>query len=205
MAEAGGKAGEDMRAAAFRAVILLALTALLSAAPLFAGKVLGEEAQRVNISDLVNRMEEFDGRLIIVEGEVVGDIMRRGDHAWITVNDDAFSEKSIEEGGDFAGYSNIGMGIWAETWQVEQLKHLGSYRAKGDRVRVEGTFYRVCQEHGGDTDIHARRIELLEEGHEIGHPFNYARLAVFLALLALCAWLWWMRARRIRAAVKEWE
>lgn len=145
----------------------------------------GVEAEKVSVNDLINRIDHYDGRRVIIEGEAIGDLMRRGGYSWITVNDDAYSEKCIEEGGDFAGYSNIGIGVWVESGQAEAIRHLESYKTKGDRVRVNGVFHRVCAEQGGDTDIHAESLLVLQEGHEIEHPLNHLRLLVLLVMLAV--------------------
>ncbi len=155
-------------------------------------------AEEVTIEELVSGMHAFDGKEVTISGEAVGDVMLRGDHGWVTVNDDAYSTRSVQEGGGFAGYSNWGIGVWAPRAELEDIHILGGYKNKGDQVRVTGIFHRACREHGGDTDIHASRIEVLEPGHPISHPFNYWKLGVALALAALAlslGYVWWKRAR----------
>ena len=104
--------------------------------------------------------------------------MLRGDYAWITVNDDAYSMpqqgdpgKRAQPGGrgTFAGYSNWGIGIWVTREQAEQISFCGGYKGRGDTVRVTGVFNRACSEHGGDTDIHATTLLLMEKGYSFPH------------------------------------
>ncbi len=160
----------------------------------------GEEGGVVSIQQLVDHMEEYDDREVTIEGEVVGDVMRRGEYAWITVNDDAYSEQTLEEGQGFAGYSNMGIGVWIAAADADSIGFCGGYKVRGDRVLVTGVFHRACPEHGGDTDIHATRMRLVERGHAISHPFDYAMLLVALALLAVSVFLWLMLRRKVKAA-----
>lgn len=154
-------------------------------------------AEEVTIQDLVGEMGRYDGREVTITGEAVGDIMMRGEYGWVTVNDDEYAKVSIEEGGEFAGYSNLGISVWAPRDELERIGALGGYKNKGDRVRVTGTFHRACPEHGGDTDIHASRLEILERGHAIPHPLAWWKLALALALAAITlvlAYFWRKKA-----------
>src|SRR5450756_1940772 len=72
-----------------------------------------------------------------------------------------YSNKSIEAGGQLVGMSNMSMSVWAEKIDSEDIKILGGYKNKGDRVMVTGVFNRACHEHGGDTDIHAFSVEVI--------------------------------------------
>ncbi len=150
------------------------------------------EGDRISIRDLIENLEHYDGKVVVIEGEVVGDVMRRRGGAWITVNDDPYSERSLEEGGEFAGVTNIGIGVWIGLDMAEQIQVTGGYKSKGDRVRVVGVFHRVCREHGGDTDIHAVSLEVLEKGRPIRHALHWWKLllAAFLSGVALILWRW---------------
>jgi hypothetical protein len=155
-------------------------------------------AEEVTVEELVNHMPEYDGKEVTISGEVIGDVMLRDDHGWVTVNDDAFSQESIHEGGDFAGYTNWSMSVWAPRAELEDIRILGGYKKKGDWVRVTGVFHRACEEHGGDTDIHAYKIEIIEPGHPISHPFAYWKLALvlILAMLVLALGYVWLKRTR---------
>jgi hypothetical protein len=152
----------------------------------------------VGISELVEHMGHYDGKTVTVEGEVVGDVMNRDGGAWLTVNDDPYALRSLEEGGDFAGVSNSGIGVWVAADMTREIQHTGDYQEKGDRVRISGVFHRACGEHGGDADIHAQSLEVLVRGYRFEHPFQWKKLAVVLLLLFPAVFLWTVRERTRR-------
>ncbi|RJP32588.1 MAG: hypothetical protein C4536_05860 [Actinobacteria bacterium] len=156
------------------------------------------DGERVTTQELIENAEAYDGRKVVIEGEVVGDIMIRGTHAWITVNDDTFSERSREEGGELTGISNYGIGVWLPAREVEEIRILGGYKSKGDRVRIQGVFHRADPENGGDMDIHGTYLEVLEPGYPINHPFAWWKLILILAfsvVVLLLGGMWWKRSR----------
>jgi len=159
--------------------------------------------EKVSIRDLVENLDHYDRKEVEIEGEVVGDVMRRGGGAWITVNDDPYSQRSLPEGGQHAGVTNTGIGVWVLGHMVDVISYTGSYKSKGDRVRIRGTFHRVCPQHGGDTDLHAHSLELVERGRPIRQevPAWKGPLAAALALLALLLWRKMYAKRRKRPGI----
>ena len=97
------------------------------------------------------------------EGEVLGDILYRGEYAWLAV---------------FDGSNTIGCYVSAE--QARQISLVGGYGKKGDTVSVEGVFHRACPEHGGDLDIHASSVTVLSTGARLVMP--HSRLVTTLAI-----------------------
>ncbi|MDD5748161.1 MAG: hypothetical protein PHP64_03790 [Actinomycetota bacterium] len=144
----------------------------------------------IPIKRIISNMKEYDGKIVTVEGEAIGDKMIRGSYGWITVNDDPYSIKSLEEGGKFKGLSNMGIGVWAPVEELEDITILGGYKNKGDKIRVRGYFHRACHEHGGDTDIHAISIEKIKDGHPFSKPFEFWKLALSLILFGFALLLW---------------
>ena len=112
-------------------------------------------AQTSTSLDLLNNAKEYDGKAISYKGEVIGDIMIRGDHAWLHVND-----------------GTIAIGIWAPKAMIEDIRYVGNYQIKGDIVEVLGTFHRICPEHGGDLDIHASEIKKVILGSLVMQPIS---------------------------------
>lgn len=155
---------------------------------LCAGAVMGM-GREVTIRELVENAENYDGQEVVIEGEVIGDLMIRGDEAWLTVNDDPYSVRSLVEGGDFAGLSNYSIGVRLPREETEGIRVLGSYKNHGDRVRVRGIFHRVDHASGGDMDIEGISLEVIKPGYPLPHPFAYWKLIVALALAAVAAYL----------------
>ncbi len=125
-------------------------------------------AQAVSGRELVDKATEFNGKIILFEGEVIGDIMIRGDHAWINVSD-----------GDTA------LGIWIEKKLTRRLTHTGGYNSKGDWIRIYGIFSRACGEHSGELDIHAKSIKVLNRGRIIQERLNLGKRNIALVLLGV--------------------
>ncbi|MFC1804347.1 DNA-binding protein [Candidatus Omnitrophota bacterium] len=128
-------------------------------------------AQSVSSVELIGDAAAFDGKEVVYEGEVIGDIMKRGDHAWVNVRD---------------GQASIG--IWVARHLLKDVRFAGGYKAKGDRVEVRGEFHRACPEHGGDLDIHAKMLRKVSPGRLLQEKVNSSkRRFVFILLGVLCA------------------
>jgi len=131
-------------------------------------------AQPSTSSDLINYAKQYDGKTISYKGEVIGDVMIRGDFAWLHVNDGIMA-----------------IGIWAPKAMIQDIRYAGDYQKKGDIVEVSGTFHRSCREHGGDLDIHASEIKKLTPGSPVIQPISRKKIQVgtysFIAVLLFYA------------------
>ncbi len=102
-------------------------------------------------ASLLKEARSLDGATVCYEGEVVGEVLVRGDHAWVNVHD-----------------GTVAIGCWLSRDFAAAVSRAGNYRQRGDWVTVTGTFRRSCPQHGGDLDIHATHLRLLRPGR----PFN---------------------------------
>ena len=116
---------------------------------------------------LLNLPREYANIPVLYQGEVIGDIMARGENVWFNVSD----------GGN-------AIGIFAPREFAAEIQPAGKYRQIGDTVKIWGEFNRACAEHGGETDIHAVRIEKIAEGYALPQPLSKFKiiLSVILAL-----------------------
>jgi hypothetical protein len=137
-------------------------------------------AAPVSSTDLLGYGSKYQGKLIKFEGEVVGDLMKRGEYTWVPVSD---------------GLNTIG--IWAPSSYAEKIKYTGSYRYRGDMVVISGIFHETCPQHGGELDIHAKSLEIKQRGYRISYPLNRFRIfcAGILGFFSLILFL----ANRFRA------
>ncbi len=145
-------------------------------------------AKAISSAELIEKCHFYDGKEVEFQGEVIGDVMRRGEYAWININDDSYSSKNVENGSKLKGY-NTGQSVWCWANQVGFIKYKGDYKNSGDIIWVKGIFNRACPEHGGDMDIHAHQIRLVKQGQPISHPFKKERAAVALFLGVISAGL----------------
>ena len=138
-------------------------------------------AQPISSTELINNAKQYDGKVIDYRGEVIGDIMIRGQYAWVNIND---------------GQNAIG--IWATKVLIKNIIYKGSYGFKGDVVEIMGIFHRSCSEHGGDLDIHAQTICKATSGRQIFESldFNKIKIAFILLEIALLLLFWDLTARK---------
>lgn len=142
----------------------------------------GEEAERVTTRQLIIYADKFNSKDVILQGEVIGDIMRRGDFVWFNLQDDF----------------NV-MGIWASQNIVGEITTLGDYRHKGDTVEVKGKFLKADPELKGELCVRAQKINVVRQGYKIFYIINPLKvqiaLALMLAVLALGLLKFSMRKR----------
>ena len=125
--------------------------------------------QAVTSTELIENALMLNNTTVTYRGEVIGDILYRGDHAWIEVSD---------------GTNAIGCYIPAA--QAKSITTVGRYRVVGDTVELTGTFHRDCPEHGGDLDIHSDAITVMHRGHE-AEDTPSAGLIIAAGILVPCA------------------
>jgi hypothetical protein len=161
-----------------RFIILFQITFILVAVLLY----FVSYAQEVSSIELINNAKQYDNKNVVYRGEVVGDIMRRDRHAWLSIND---------------GYSAIG--IWISKELIEDIQYIGSYKAKGDIVEVSGLFNRSCPEHGGDLDIHAKTITKIASGYKNHKIFTTRKLHLSFLLLCMILLISLLKAKYLRS------
>ncbi len=163
-------------------IVLIIIFALAGTASLSAGRQFKDES--VSVAQLVEEAAKNDGREVLIEGELIGDLMVRGDHLWLSLLD-----------------KGTAVGVWAEKSRIPPIRFLGAYGVQGDTVRIRGVMHRACPDHGGDLDIHAKAVELLKRGGVVSHPMN--KLKVFAALALSIAGLWFVSLWRRRERSAE--
>jgi len=138
-------------------------------------------AQSVSSSELINNAKQYDGKVVSYQGEVIGEVMPRGDFAWANIND-----------------GKNAVGIWMTAAQASEISFAGSYKAKGDWFEVEGVFNRSCPQHGGDLDIHARSVIKKIAGRAVAEKLNpdKKQLAIILAVILAVIWILMLFIRR---------
>ena len=104
-------------------------------------------AEPISSTELIQDSQQYDGKEVIFKGEVIGEVMPRGDGVWVNIND---GENSI--------------GIWMPHELAAAIEYRGGYNVKGDILEIKGIFNRACVQHGGDLDIHAISLEKIKSG-----------------------------------------
>lgn len=134
----------------------------------FSFNVKAQSETRIN--DLVEKAKELDGSQVIVQGEVIGECLERGEYSWININD-----------------GTNAMGVWVKSSDAKQLEFYGDYHHVGDTVRITATFQRACKEHGGEADLHSITVEKIQSGQKVKENISYLKLitTTILVIIAL--------------------
>lgn len=129
-----------------------------------------EESHTQTLSELVENAKASDGDTVTMTVEMIGDVMSRGDHAWVNGLD-----------------STGAIGLWMPDKMASEINVLGSGKYTGDVFAITGIFHRACAEHGGDMDIHVISMKLMVSGHPSDQGVSRTKLlyAVLLSLVGL--------------------
>ncbi|MDO8535680.1 MAG: DNA-binding protein [Candidatus Omnitrophota bacterium] len=125
-------------------------------------------AQSISSTELINNAKQYDNKVVDFSGEVIGDMMIRGQYAWVNIND---------------GQNAIG--IWTTKALIKNIAYKGSYGFKGDVVEIKGKFNRSCPDHGGDLDIHAETMCKIRSGKQISESLDLDKIKIALILLGI--------------------
>nr|WP_314466372.1 hypothetical protein [uncultured Clostridium sp.] len=123
-----------------------------------------------DINDLIEKAKEYNGEEVTIQGEVIGESMKRGNYSWININD-----------------GTNAIGIWLDSDIAEEILFYGHYKCKGDTVKITGKFYRACKEHGGEADLHSSSFEIVKNGYEVKEQISPVKIiiAVILSIFTL--------------------
>lgn len=150
---------------------------------------------------LIEAPKSFDGQMIDFTGEAVGErmIRNRGSKdagVWIHLNDDAYMYRAIDAGASLSGY-NSGMPVWVTPVELtDAIQKFGGYNQNGDVVKISGVFHAACAQHGGDMDIHATSLQIVNSGLPITHPIPLWKIYVACAMAVLGLLMWALNKRK---------
>ncbi len=138
----------------FFAVVVLMTT------PVFA-----EPPPRVTARELINENKAWDGKKVLFKGEVIGDIMARGDFVWVNVQDETNT-----------------IGVLAGKEFARELSQGGDYQHRGDIVEIEGKFFKADASLGGEMCIRAEKYVMIKKGYQTFHVLLPQKKETMMAL-----------------------
>lgn len=152
-----------------------------------------ERGGRVQASQVFRCPAAFEDMPVTFAGEVVGELLPRGDGAWAQINDDAYAL----EVGPLVGHRerqgfNSGLAVWLPDGLHERVETVGRPAQRGDVVLVRGTIHRTDPDDGGGLTLRADELVVVSEGFTIDDPLHLPQLivAIVLGLLAVAATVW---------------
>lgn len=125
----------------------------------------GTATMRVSSTLLYECPRLYDGRVVTYTGEVVGAVLRRGDSAWVQLNDDAYATSlgPLASHGVAAG-ANSGIGVRIPIGAAERITNVAGYERQGDVLTVRGVYHRADPTDGGGTVLVASEVLDMEGG-----------------------------------------
>lgn len=158
----------------FFKIILFSLLAMSA----FSLNVLAEEITDIN--SLIEDARSYDGQQVTIRGEAIGEVLVRGEFAWINVHD-----------------GTNAIGVWMPADEAAGVTTFGNYKNKGDILTIRGTFYRADPEHGGEADFHSSSLAVSEKGFAVKETVSSIKVLVTAALsfsaLAFAGFFLWRR------------
>jgi hypothetical protein len=158
-----------------RALLVLAAFAwVLAASPAAFAAESALSAAAMSPADLVEIDRDRDEEVVTVRGEAIGEALRTmGGGWWVNIMDD-----------------DVGVGIWVSEPMLEEIEYFGDYEHTGDVVQVVGPVNIACDEHGGEFDVHAESLQLVERGRPIEHEVVPVRGVIGLVGLGVAFVFW---------------
>lgn len=142
--------------------------------------------RRVNLEDLLKQRNSLTSQRIVVQGEVIGDIIKSAGAWWVNIKD-----------GEYA------IGLFSpDKKKFYSIKNRGEYNHLGDIVEVEGVFYNYCPQHQTQ-DIHVLSLAVIKPGHAIKEVVGERKVFFTALLMIICLTLILFYLIKIRYAERR--
>lgn len=126
-----------------------------------------------SIQELSNADPYLDNQTVQVTGEAIGESIRAslfGRARWVTL-------------------SPVGESVTVSVFMTEEsaakIDSFGRYGVRGSILKVRGTFYLVCPEHDGATDLHAEEVTVVKPGESVHESFSIFAFAPGMILVVV--------------------
>lgn len=126
-----------------------------------------------SIQELSSADPYLDNQTVQVTGEAIGESIRAsflGRSRWVT----------LSPVGDSATVS-----VFMSEESAAKIDSFGRYGVRGSILRVRGTFYLVCPEHDGATDLHAEEVTVVKPGESVHESFRFQAFVPGLILVVV--------------------
>ena len=124
------------------------------------------------IEEIVQAPLQYKNTKVTVIGEVVGERLIDEDGSWVNIS--------------WGGY-NLGVFFPHESI-LAGVENFGSYKRKGDIVKIQGTFYALCPQHA-QRGIHASSLEVVEKGGPSRDEVSEFKVFLSFVLAIICVLL----------------
>jgi hypothetical protein len=144
---------------------------------------------RVSSSEVIDCPDAFDRQVVTYVGEVVGDVLRREDGAWLLVNDDAYALTvgPLQGHSNFEG-TNTGLSVWLPNPLPELVP--GGPDRRGTIIVVDGVIQRTDPRDGGGltlTALSAEDTAVIAESQPVDRPLTRGQAVAAVAFSVIAA------------------
>lgn len=143
----------------------------------------GMEPLLFTVNELINGKQLYHNLVIQFQGEAVGQRLSKTSHVWVNLLD--------KEGNAIGAYMSKEFS--------DLIQHYGTYQTRGDEILIEGVYHSKCDEHGGDTDIHVQKLEILHVGSpRKTDPTNFHLVIGSVFLFCFILFLFSIKKKKLR-------
>lgn len=167
-----------------RHILLLVMVLLSLAVPAIAQSA-------TPAGELITAGAPYDGTVVTVVGELVGDFGVRTDGTvWAQLNDDSYVDRPLRETGTH-DQGNTGIGIRFGAGLGFELEEPGGYRLRGPIVAATGIWHHHDPDRGGESYLEVTSFELVEPARALEDPAFWPLWILGLGLLLAAYYLYW--------------
>ena len=127
----------------------------------------------VSLKEVLSNPDYYHNKEITFIGEVVGEPLDDNGNTWINVLD-----------------GNYHIGVYIDNINfryplVEDIKHFGTFKTKGDIVKIKGIFHKNCPMHSS-RDVHIYSLHVEKEGFYFNRPISSLKKEALFKLAIIC-------------------
>lgn len=132
-----------------------------------------ENAFQTTLAELLDARRALDGKMVVFQGEAIGDIINAGNNRkWVLLDD-----------------NGAALSVLLTADQAKMITNLGRYGVKGTTLKVTGVYHIADAEEAGELDVRAYKVEVVSPGERFNKPVHLWKLVLGLGLCAIAAGL----------------
>jgi hypothetical protein len=144
-----------------------------------------QSSEPIPVPDLLENGSTYNGRVVTVEGELVGDYgFRQDGFMWTQLNDDSYARAAVVDGGPLTG-ANVGIGIRMRSDLARDLDPVGGYRLEGPVIKATGIWRFHDPARGGESYLAVESFEVIKAGRRLEEGPDWVAFGAGLLLLAI--------------------
>lgn len=122
-----------------------------------------------SLKDVFTDPRKFDGKEVVFQGEVIEECLKGEGGLWLNIKT-----------------KDIFVGVFVHDKKlIAPIKFFGSYRYKGDIVRIKGVFNNYCSQHK-ERDIHLSQLWVIKRGELRDISVLPYKKKLFIVVFIIC-------------------